>query len=224
MENTIKQSHEWIYRAVTLLSFNGGLVSMVTFMSFLHNSVGYVTGNISFAAEALVKGNWPSFHGYLLALISFLVGSIISGVIIPSDNANRNNNYNLALTLEMICITIGGFGLKLGVDSAKYFLAISMGMQNALTTYYGNSIIRTTHMTGTMTDLGITLGHFIRGDKVAIWRIVVYSCLLLGFFIGSVCGVIGYSYLGYNTLLISVLLCLVMLRLSGSKNRRPRQS
>ena len=79
-------------------------------------------------------------------------------------------------------------------------------------------------MTGTMTDLGITLGHFIRGDKVAIWRIVVYSCLLLGFFIGSVCGVIGYSYLGYNTLLISVLLCLVMLRLSGSKNRRPRQS
>ncbi len=224
MENTIKQSHDWIYRAVTILSFNGGLVSMVTFMSFLHNSVGYVTGNISFAAESLVNGNWASFHGYLLALISFLVGSIISGIIIPSDNVNRNNNYNLALTLEMICIIIGGFGLKFGVSSAKYFLAISMGMQNALTTYYGNSIIRTTHMTGTMTDLGITLGHFIRGDKVALWRIIVYSFLLLGFFAGCVCGVIGYMYFDYNTLFISVLLCLIMLKFSARNHNLTKQN
>ncbi|AUR50967.1 YoaK family protein [Aquella oligotrophica] len=214
MKHTIAQQRDWIYRAVGLLSFNGGLVSMVTFVSFIHNSVGYVTGNISFAADAFANGNILAFKSFMLALLAFLFGSIVSGVIIPIDNAERGSNYNIALIFEIICIICGGIGLKAGFDSARYFLAIAMGIQNALTTYYGKSIIRTTHMTGTMTDLGIILGHWIRGNAVEKWRIVVYLSLLTGFFVGSVVGAIAYKFIGYGTLIISVLLCMIMLRFS----------
>jgi len=214
MKKTIAQQRGWVYRAVTLLSFNGGLVSMVTFVSFIHNSVGYVTGNISFAAEALANSDLSGFGRFVWALMAFLLGSTISGLIIPVDNVERGSNYNFALILEIICIVCGGLGLRLGVEWTKYFLALAMGVQNGLTTYYGRSIIRTTHMTGTMTDLGIILGHWLRGNQVEKWRIVVYLSLLAGFFVGSVAGAILYKYIGYGTLLISVATCLVMLRFS----------
>lgn len=214
MKRTIAQQRDWIYKAVGLLSFNGGLVSMVTFVSFIHNSVGYVTGNISFAAVAIANGNLTEFRSFFWALIAFLAGSILSGIIIPVDNVERGSNYNFALILEIICIMIGGIGLQFEVVSTKYLLAIAMGIQNGLTTYYGKSIIRTTHMTGTMTDLGIILGHWVRGNRIEKWRIVIYLSLLTGFFFGSVIGAVGYKYFGYGVLLLSVILCLVMLKFS----------
>ena len=95
MENTFTQSRRWIYKAVIFLSINGGFVNSMTFESFFHNPVGYVTGNITFAADYLVNFKIANFIDMILAVGAFLLGSIISGLIIPYNNFRRNNNYNI---------------------------------------------------------------------------------------------------------------------------------
>jgi uncharacterized membrane protein YoaK (UPF0700 family) len=213
MENTFTQSRRWIYKAVIFLSINGGFVNSMTFESFFHNPVGYVTGNITFAADYLVNFKIANFIDMILAVGAFLLGSIISGLIIPYNNFRRNNNYNILFTLEAVLIALGMIGLIFDIDTSKYLLAMALGLQNSASTFYGSSIIRTTHMTGTMTDLGIVLAHrFLKGHDIPNWRIFIYCFLICGFFIGSILGIICFKLIGYYGLSLSVIACIAMIR------------
>jgi uncharacterized membrane protein YoaK (UPF0700 family) len=214
MEQTFDQSKNWIYRAVTLLSINGGFVNSITFESFFHNPVGYVTGNITFAASYLASFKVINFVDVIGAIGAFLIGAILSGLIIPYNNYARDNRYNFAFILEALLIFFGMLGLIYAVPTSKYLLAIALGLQNGCTTHYGKSIIRTTHMTGTTTDLGIMIAHkLIKRYDIPMWRLLIRLFLLLGFFIGSVLGIIAYKVTGYYGLILSIIICIIMLRL-----------
>lgn len=220
MENTFNQSKSWIYRAVTFLSINGGFVNSITFESFFHNPVGYVTGNITFAASFLTDLDILRFLDTMGAIAAFLLGAILSGIIVPHNNFLRNNRYNLAFGIEAVLILLGMFGLILSIPTSKYLLAIALGLQNGSTTYYGKSIIRTTHMTGTMTDLGIVLAHkLIKHNDIPSWRIYIYLFLLIGFFAGSVLGIVAFKLIGYYALFFSVIACILMIRFEIIKVR-----
>lgn len=214
MEQTFDQSKNWIYRAVTLLSINGGFVNSITFESFFHNPVGYVTGNITFAASYLASFQVINFVDVVGAIGGFLIGAILSGLIIPYNNYARDNRYNFAFILEALLIFFGMLGLICAVPTSKYLLAVALGLQNGCTTHYGKSIIRTTHMTGTTTDLGIMIAHkLIKRYDIPMWRLLIRLFLLLGFFIGSVLGIIAYKITGYYGLILSIIICIIMLRL-----------
>lgn len=114
--------------------------------------------------------------------------------------------------MEIFCLLAGGFGLHSGVDSAKYLLAAAMGVQNAFSSHYGKSIIRTTHMTGTMTDFGILIAKKISGQKIDNWRLIISTLLLISFFWGGVVAVFLYKCFDYGVLLFSVVLCFLMLK------------
>lgn len=127
-------------------------------------------------------------------------------------------NDNLIFQIEALLIFIGMIGLILNIPTSKYLLSIALGLQNGSTSYYGKSIIRTTHMTGTMTDLGIMLAHkFIKKHDIPFWRINIYLCLLLGFFIGSILGVMAFHIFSYTALTISCLICLAMVKFNFIK-------
>lgn len=213
MEKTFDQSKNWIYRAVTLLSLNGGFVNSITFESFFHNPVGYVTGNITFAASYLAGFQILNFIDMICAIGAFLLGAILSGLIIPYDNYSRNNRYNIVFITEAVFIFLGMAGLILQIPMSKYLLAMALGLQNGCTTHYGKSIIRTTHMTGTTTDLGIMIAHkLIKRYDVPMWRLLIRLFLLFGFFAGSIAGIIAYRMIGYYGLLVSVGICIIMMR------------
>jgi len=212
VEDIFHQTRRWVYQAVILLSINGGFVNAVTFVSFFKNPVGYVTGTITFAASYLTHGDMANFVSMLLAILAFLIGAIISGVIIPYNNFNRNNKYNWVFTIEAMLLFCGMLGLLHDIEFSKYLLAMALGMQNASTTFYGMSMLRTTHMTGTMTDLGLTIAHkLIKRHDIPRWKFYVYLLLILGFFTGSVMGIVCFDYFGYYSLVISVVICLIML-------------
>jgi uncharacterized membrane protein YoaK (UPF0700 family) len=50
-----------------------------------------------------------------------------------------------------------------------------MGVQNAMVSHYKGAIIRTTHLSGVLTDIGLTLGYKVRGLKIENRRIF-YTC------------------------------------------------
>lgn len=215
MEKTFDQSKSWVYKTVSLLSINGGFVNSITFESFFHNPVGYVTGNITFAASYLAGMQLLNFVDILSAIGAFLFGAILSGTIIQYDNYIRNNRYNIIFVTETIFIFLGMIGLIFQIPTSKYLLAAALGLQNGCTTHYGKSIIRTTHMTGTTTDLGIMIAHkIIKRYDIPTWRILIQIFLLLGFFLGSVAGIIAYNIIGYYGLIISLIICVIMMRVN----------
>ena len=83
---------------------------------------------------------------------------------------------------------------------------MACGLQNAMVTTYSGSTMRTTHLTGMVTDLGIACGHFLRGTAIDWFRFRIYGVLLLGYFAGAVLGSLGYERWGYDTLLLPALL------------------
>lgn len=204
------RDRKWVFIASILLSFNGGYINCLTLVSFLNNSIGYVTGNIALAGISLVDLELNKCIQLFLLLIAFLIGATISGLIIKKDGFSRNNRYEIILFLEASLIFFSMLGLVEQDLSLIYLLACALGLQNAMTTFYGKNILRTTHMTGTMTDLGLMLGHKLKKIPVENWRINLNLILLSGFFIGNVVGAIFYFKFHFYSLLLSIFICILM--------------
>ena len=77
-----------------------------------------------------------------------------------------------------------------------------MGIQNAMVSHYQGAIIRTTHLSGVLTDLGLALGYFFRGLKKEKKKIILHLLILIGFITGSIVAAISYPYLQLNAFLI----------------------
>jgi uncharacterized membrane protein YoaK (UPF0700 family) len=81
---------------------------------------------------------------------------------------------------------------------------MACGLQNGLTTKYSGSIIRTTHMTGAGTDIGLVLGRIAQGDKKERWKLFVLCPLFIMFLLGGVMSVYAVRKFGKLSLLINV--------------------
>jgi uncharacterized membrane protein YoaK (UPF0700 family) len=109
--------------------------------------------------------------------------------------------YGVALSLESAALFASVYFLRRDANLGDYLAAGACGLQNAMVTTYSGSTMRTTHMTGMVTDLGIAVGHLLRGTPVDWFRFRIYGVLFLGFFGGGLIGTIGYNHFGYDTLL-----------------------
>lgn len=76
-----------------------------------------------------------------------------------------------------------------------------MGFLNAMGTFFSKGVLRTTHQTGAVTDLGVLLGQWLqlkfRSTKLKppeFWRVQAQVPLLLSFFLGGFCGVAAVVY------------------------------
>jgi uncharacterized membrane protein YoaK (UPF0700 family) len=214
MKNNIPQSSLWVYISAILLPLNGGFVNAATLISFLHNSVGYVTGNISYAGTYFSEENYIMFLKMIMLVIAFLVGSIISGLIIKSEQYNKDHRYGVNLILQLFFVAIAICLMRYEISYCAYFLAATMGLQNSMTTHYGSALIRTTHMTGTTTDLGILIAHWIKRKNVPFWKIRLYLILIVSFLIGSIIGGICFIHFHENSLFISIIIYLIMIMIS----------
>lgn len=213
MKNHIFQPTSWIYIAAVLLPFNGGYINAATLISFLQNSVGYVTGNLTYAGVFLADKQYLLFIKMFLLVIFFLLGSVISGLMIKSPHYNKDHSYPANLALQFILVLIAIILLKFHISYCEYLLAMSMGLQNAMTTYYGSAIIRTTHMTGTTTDLGLLIAYKLRNKKIATWKFKLYIILIFSFLLGSFIGTVMFKEFHENALYLSILIYLIMIAL-----------
>ena len=211
MKRVIKQSRLWVYTTAFVMSFNGGYINSICLVSILKNAVGYVTGNLTLVGDYLESGKYLLFGHLLFLVCCFLVGSVVSGLMIKGQNLERDRRYHLSLVVQLIVVFVSMLLLFFHHTQAGYLLAISMGMQNAMTTHYGSALIRTTHMTGTTTDLGILIARWIKGYSTEYWKFTLYLSLIFGFLVGAIAGAIIYSWLAALALLLSLFIYVLML-------------
>lgn len=212
MKNTINQDKWWVYSTAFIMPFNGGYINAICLLSILRNPVGYVTGNLTFAGDSIARGNFLLFFHLVALVFCFLLGSIVSGLIVKSQNFKIDRRYSASLILQFCTVVSAMILLLFGYDQAGYLLALAMGMQNAMITHYGTALIRTTHMTGTTTDLGILISRWIKGHPVEFWKMRLYLCLITGFGCGAMAGALIYHFLHAAALSISLIFYLAMLK------------
>ena len=210
-----------------LLAFVAGATNAGGFLA-VHQYTSHMTGIVSAMADDLALGTYDLVLGGIGALLSFVVGAGVTAVLVNfARHRKLTSEYALPLILEAVLLL--GFGL-LGVRLSRIdglfvpvtvmLLCFIMGLQNALITKLSRAEIRTTHITGIVTDIGIELGKLFywnsrrvpRGARVVSdrRRLAILSMLAGSFFTGGVVGAFGFKHAGYAaTLPLAVALIVV---------------
>ena len=106
------------------------------------------------------------------------------------------------------------------VPSTVLLLCFIMGLQNAVITKISRAQIRTTHLTGVLTDLGIELGRLVYWNRTEVHgepivradrqRLAIHFALTSSFFCGAVFGALAFKHVGYvSTVPLALLLATV---------------
>ncbi|KAI9205590.1 uncharacterized protein BJ171DRAFT_500861 [Polychytrium aggregatum] len=135
--------------------------------------------------------------------MSFMFGSFLSGFLVGDNKFQLGKGYGVVLLIESAAIFGSFMFLKRELVIGEWCAAFACGLQNALATSYSGAAVRTTHMTGIITDIGNIIGQACRRDSHAeIWRLKVHVPLLFGFLVGGVLGQMAYIHFKENSLLV----------------------
>jgi uncharacterized membrane protein YoaK (UPF0700 family) len=204
---------------------NRHLALFLAFIAGATNAGGYVavkqhtshmSGVVASMADNLAVGKVELVFAGLSALLSFLFGAACTAILVNWGRRRRlQSEYALPLMLEAALLL--GFGI-LGhhLQSQRWpfvsliilLLCFTMGLQNAIITKISKAEIRTTHVTGLVTDIGIEFGKMlfrngsssypeeplVRADMKKLWLLVSLVSL---FFIGGLTGGLGFKYIGF---------------------------
>jgi uncharacterized membrane protein YoaK (UPF0700 family) len=183
-----------------MLGLTAGFVNAAGFLGFAVLTTN-VTGHAALFAERLAAEDWKTARVVALWMFLFLAGAFISSFIVTRVGHNQRFSYVVPILIEIIILTaVALFGYNYdGTLVAKELFAgsllFAMGMQNALVSIVSGSIVRTTHLTGTFTDLGIELAQVFQKsdiDRVTLKSRIKLRCAIIFFFM---CGALGGAYL-----------------------------
>ncbi|TVP90463.1 MAG: DUF1275 domain-containing protein [Pseudomonadaceae bacterium] len=209
------------------LAFIAGAINAGGFLA-VQQYTSHMTGIVSEMADGLVLGHWDLALAGLGGLLSFLAGATVSALLITySQRRGMHSRFALPLLLEALLLLCFGLlgGVLAGIQGlfvplTVILLCFIMGLQNATITRVSNAEIRTTHVTGIITDLGIELGKLlywnraqaVTGARVRVDRprLLLLTLLVSYFFAGGVLGALGFQRLGYvATLPLAAMLLLL---------------
>jgi len=199
----------WVEYSAFSLSVSAGCINVVGLMGFKNQAVSHVTGTVSqLGVEILISVD--SSLQLAFTLLSFILGAIICGFSIKDSGLKIGRNYSVVLVVEAILLLLALELLVNGFSSGHYFASMACGLQNALFTTYSRAILRTTHLTGIFTDLGLMLGQGIRGREFDSRKAILLLIIIMGYFLGSAIGAKLYLIIHFNALLFPAALSFML--------------
>ena len=196
----ISKLPRWVWFGAWVLAFTGGFINVVGLLGFTHQAISHLTGTTSLLASAVAALDGPMMCHYAAVLGSFLLGAIISGFLIQDSTLQLGRRYGVALILESIMLCVAVSLMKRENVVGVYLAACACGLQNAMVSTYSGTVVRTTHLSGMWTDLGIFLGHHLRGLPVDTRRLRMCFLIISAFFCGGVAGALAFHHMSYSAL------------------------
>jgi uncharacterized membrane protein YoaK (UPF0700 family) len=195
-----------------VLAFVAGAINAGGFLA-VQQYTSHMTGIVSSIADNVALGFYDLVAVGIGALLAFLLGAACCAVMTNFARRRKlSSEYALPLLLEAILLLIFGIlGARISLIGFPFvpvtvvLLCFIMGLQNAVITKLSNAEIRTTHITGIVTDIGIEFGKLIywnrspQAVRVAANKSRLKVLILLAslFFVGGVVGALGFKQLGY---------------------------
>lgn len=212
----------------TVLAFVAGAANAGGFLA-VGQYTSHMTGMLSSLADNLVLGQFALVGAGIVSVLAFLSGAMSTAWLVNWGMRQQlRSAYGLPLIVEAVLLLVFGlFGAAMSLWHAVFLpvtvvlLCYIMGLQNAVITKISQARIRTTHVTGLVTDLGIELGKLFfvnrHQDMPPVLadrgRLRVHAQLVLSFLSGGIAGAAGFKYLGYiSTIPLAMLLLLLVMR------------
>lgn len=190
----------WVWTGAWLLAFVAGMVNVAGLLGFDRHSITHHTGNTSLLAEALARGNLAEMGQVAAIIAAFVVGCALSGYLVQDSTLQLGRRYGAALLLASVLLACAVPLLQARSHLGMILAAGACGLQNAMVSAYSGAVVRTTHLTGMFTDLGIFLGHALRGLPVDGRRLKLCASVISGFLAGSFAGAFAFQHFGFAAL------------------------
>lgn len=194
------QLPRWVWVGAGSLAFVAGIVNVVGYLGFEHQAITHLTGTTSLLGAALVQGDLRAVGNLLGVMLAFVAGAMVSGLIIQDSTLQLGRRYGVVLFIEALLLILAVPLFEHRMIAGALLAAAACGLQNAMASTYSGSLIRTSHVTGLFTDIGIAVGHAMRGMPVAKRRLALCTLVIFSFLAGGIAGAWLYSRFGYRTL------------------------
>ncbi|QIL84206.1 DUF1275 domain-containing protein (plasmid) [Diaphorobacter sp. HDW4A] len=211
-----------------LLAFNAGAMNAGGFM-VLHMYTSHMSGFASQFADGLTLKDRELVLSAIGAILSFLLGAAACAILVGWSRKHKLYSvYALPLMLEALLMLLFGlmgsvmlaWATPFALPLAVILLSFIMGLQNAVGSKTSGGSVRTTHMTGNITDLGMEIGKLfflVRSDpgSTAQWaqnlkRMKTHAGLVGMFISGGISGAIGFKHAGFICVLPLAALLLLL--------------
>jgi len=199
-------------RIASLLSFVAGIVNVAGFLAVQRLTTN-VTGHFAYLIDEVFRLQfWKGFI-YFLYIFFFFLGSFFSNLLIELlAKNNRKLSHTVPILVESIILFcaafFGDFLIHENPNLLAFSLLFAMGLQNSLVTTISNSTVRTTHLTGLFTDLGIELSQLFfyreKEQKSKLFSSIKLRLTIISFFfLGGIIGGVFYSRYNLYVLIIA---------------------
>jgi uncharacterized membrane protein YoaK (UPF0700 family) len=205
-------------RIASLLSFVAGMVNVGGYLAVQRLTTN-VTGHFAFFVDEIFKLNFLQGFVYFLYIFFFLMGSFVSNLIVEIRSKTGDRLiYVIPTIIESIILFVLAVSGQLLISQNPNLLACSllfaMGLQNSLVTRISNATVRTTHLTGLFTDLGIELSQLFfykqKDQKDKLYSSIKLRLTIIAFFfIGGLLGGIFYSTIKLYVLAIAATVLII---------------
>lgn len=200
------------------LAFMAGAVNAGGFLA-IGQYTSHMTGIVSSMADHLALGEFVLALAAMAVWLAFVLGAATTAVLVNlAKRRNLRSRFALSLLVESGLLLLFGLAGSYLSDMRDFLAPVTvlllcfiMGLQNAIITKVSGAVIRTTHVTGLSTDLGIELGKLMYLNRRDLPDLVVranrdklalHGLLILYFFIGGVTGALGFKHIGYSATMI----------------------
>ena len=200
----------WAWIGGGALAGIAGMINAIGYLSYSHQAVTHLTGTTSLLAIALQAAEFASALHLGLVMLAFLLGAALSGFIIQRQSLRLGRRYGAALACEGLLLLLAALLMRRQLEAGSYLASAACGLQNAMASTYGGAVLRTTHVTGIVTDLGSAVGHALRGLEVDWLRMRLYLVVLGGFASGGLLGAVLFHHAGTDALFYPATLTLIV--------------
>jgi uncharacterized membrane protein YoaK (UPF0700 family) len=216
-------------RLGAFLAFVAGATNAGGFLA-VGQYTSHMSGMLSSIADNLVLGRVTLAIAAAGAIVAFVSGAMTTAVLVNWGlRRHLHSAYGLPLFLESVALLVFGVaGASIGVYEPLFvpltvvILCYIMGLQNAVITKISRAEIRTTHVTGLVTDIGIELGKLVyinprEGGRDPVLanrqKLRIHTLLVMCFFVGGFAGALGFKHVGFaSTVPLAIGLWLLALR------------
>ena len=174
-----------------ILTCLAGALNAISIFGYDGTTISHLTGLVSKVAINITQGSPEGVWDVLRVILLFFLGAIVSGFITGERAFFLHKRYGFIIIAVGILIIIPYF------IPAKYDIlvfAFTMGLQNGMVVSFKGVVVRMTHMSGNITDLGVYIGYKLRGNKNEKYITgIIPLVAILSFIIGGIIGVLLFS-------------------------------
>lgn len=195
----------WMATLAVFLATVSGVINVVGFLGVRQRGITHLTGAATATGRQLVQGNAAAVLSAFGLIAGFILGAALGGVLTPLVKGRESKRIGVVLVLEAALLLLALSLLKLNYETGEHVAAMAMGLQNGMTMRWHGVLLRTTHVTGIATELGVALGNALRGQRPHIAKLTVFLLIFGSYMLGALVGTVTYGWLGLNVLMLPAL-------------------